>query len=109
MNFKTGFWGFLLGGLTGAAVALLVAPQSGEETRQLLVDNSQKMKEDALDSIQEAQESAIARLNEAQARFDAETKALSEKLQAIGKSISEEDEINVLDVSTENVGEKVSA
>jgi gas vesicle protein len=109
VKFKTGFWGFLLGGLTGAAVTLLIAPQSGDETRQLLVENSQQIKEDALASIQKAQESAVATLNEAQTRFDAETKALLEKLQAIGKSMSEEDEINVLDVSTENVGETVSA
>jgi gas vesicle protein len=29
---------FLLGGLTGAAIALLYAPQSGRETRELLGD-----------------------------------------------------------------------
>ena len=28
--------GFLVGGLVGAAVALLMAPQSGEETRTLI-------------------------------------------------------------------------
>ena len=28
--------GFLIGGLVGAAVALLMAPQSGEETRTMI-------------------------------------------------------------------------
>jgi gas vesicle protein len=33
---------FVLGALTGAAVALLVAPQSGEETRRLLGDRARE-------------------------------------------------------------------
>ena len=33
---------FVLGALTGAAVALLVAPQSGEETRRMLADKARE-------------------------------------------------------------------
>ncbi len=35
-NFGAYVSGFLLGGLVGAAVALLLAPQTGEETRALI-------------------------------------------------------------------------
>jgi gas vesicle protein len=99
MNFRKDFLGFVLGGLTGAAVALLFAPRSGDETRKLLVDRSQMMKEDALDSIQEAQEVAIDRINEAQVHFDTKTKELLSRLQSIGKNISEED-IDALEASS---------
>ena len=33
---------FVLGALTGAAVALLMAPQSGEETRRLLAEKARE-------------------------------------------------------------------
>jgi gas vesicle protein len=37
--------GFVIGGLVGAAVALILAPQSGDETRRRLVDVSDDWKE----------------------------------------------------------------
>ncbi len=89
MNFKTGFTAFIIGGLSGAIIALLYAPQSGEETRQILVDNSQKLKNEALDSIQQAQDVALEKVNEAQIRMDSinkETKELLSQLQSIGES-----------------------
>lgn len=89
MNFKTGFTAFIIGGLSGAIIALLYAPQSGEETRQILVDNSQKLKNEALDSIQQAQSVALKKVNEAQTRLEAinkETKDLLSQLQSIGES-----------------------
>jgi gas vesicle protein len=48
---------FLLGGLTGAAVALLYAPRSGQETRDLL---SERMRETA-DRGREMKEQAVGR------------------------------------------------
>jgi len=36
--------GFVVGGLVGAAVALLLAPQSGEETRTLIREKSIELK-----------------------------------------------------------------
>jgi gas vesicle protein len=38
---------FVLGALTGAAVALLMAPQSGEETRRMLAEKAREGKEKA--------------------------------------------------------------
>ena len=41
------FSGFLIGGLVGAAVALLLAPQSGEETRGQIRDKSIELRDQA--------------------------------------------------------------
>jgi gas vesicle protein len=40
--------GFLIGGLVGAATALLLAPQSGEETRTVIKSRSIELKEKAM-------------------------------------------------------------
>ena len=39
--------GFVVGGLTGAVVALLFAPQSGDETRALIKDKSIELRDKA--------------------------------------------------------------
>jgi len=52
--------GFLLGALVGAAVALLLAPQSGEETRTMIKDKSIELR----DKAQETAEQAKARTDE---------------------------------------------
>lgn len=66
MDFKTLLVGFVFGSLIGTAGALLYAPQSGVETRQKLLDNTQKMKETALDSLQNVQDVAAVKLGQAQ-------------------------------------------
>lgn len=97
MNFKTGFWGFVIGGLTGAVVALLYAPQSGDETRQILIENSEKMKQSALESIHEAQDVALDKLNQAQMRVEkaaSEARVVFDQLQDVGrKTVAKEKEI----------------
>lgn len=111
MNIKTGFWGFVLGGLIGATVTLLYAPQSGDETRHILAENSQKMKESALDSIQEAQEVALSKLNQTQIHLDTlnkETKELLGQLQTVGKT-TVEGQKEVLEEGYEQVKEAVAA
>jgi gas vesicle protein len=54
------FLAFILGGLTGAALALLYAPRSGEETRDLL---AQKVREGEA-RAREAKERALAKSRE---------------------------------------------
>jgi len=44
--------GFLIGGLVGAATALLLAPQSGEETRNVIVSKSIELKDLAVNEAE---------------------------------------------------------
>ena len=48
---------FLLGGLLGAAVALLYAPQSGRETRRDIAKTAKKVKKEASELVEETIES----------------------------------------------------
>lgn len=50
--------GFVIGGLVGAAVALILAPQSGSETRSQIVGKSYDLREAGGRRAQEARDSA---------------------------------------------------
>lgn len=52
------FAGLVIGGLVGAALALLLAPQSGEETRAQIRDRSLEYKDRAEERILEARQRA---------------------------------------------------
>jgi gas vesicle protein len=58
--------GFIIGGLVGAAVALLTAPQSGEETRKYISDKSIELKNTAVEKAEQARVKAEAAAAEAQ-------------------------------------------
>jgi gas vesicle protein len=81
-DFGTFLVGFLIGGLAGAAAALLLAPQSGEETRVLIRDKSIELKDRAVETAEEAR----ARAEE----LSAEARARAEELQQRGKQMYEE-------------------
>lgn len=67
-DFGNFFAGFMLGGLIGAAVALLMAPQSGEETRAIIKDKSIELKDKAVEYSQDARMRAEAAMVEARSR-----------------------------------------
>jgi gas vesicle protein len=50
--------GFLVGALGGAVVALLFAPQSGEETRALIGERSIELRDKAVETSKQAYEQA---------------------------------------------------
>jgi gas vesicle protein len=62
--------GFLIGGLVGAAVALLLAPQSGEETRTIIRDKSIELKDRAVETAEETRVRAEKSLEEARVRAE---------------------------------------
>jgi gas vesicle protein len=47
---------FVLGAITGAAVALLMAPASGEETRRILADKAREGREKAGEAARQTRE-----------------------------------------------------
>lgn len=76
--------GFVIGGLVGAAVALLMAPQSGEETRTVikergivLRDRARAYSEDARVRAEHALEDARLRVDETVEELRARTNDLS--------------------------------
>lgn len=77
--------GFVVGGLIGAAVALLMAPQSGEETRTLIRDKSIELKDKAVERAEEARMKAEAAAAEARARADELAKLTRERTQELKK------------------------
>jgi gas vesicle protein len=62
--------GFVLGGLVGASVALLMAPQSGEETRTVIRDKSIELKDKAVVTAEEARVRAEKAAADARARAE---------------------------------------
>ena len=71
--------GFIVGGLTGSVVALLFAPQSGEETRAVIRDKSIELRDRAQVSAEEAIARAEAAAAEARARADELAKQLRDR------------------------------
>ncbi len=85
--------GFVVGGLAGAITALLLAPQSGEETRTLIKEKSIELRDKATESIEDAYAQAEAAAVEARSRFDELAKTTKEKaneLQQRGMILLEE-------------------
>jgi gas vesicle protein len=52
-DFGSFLGGFLLGGIAGAIVALLFAPQSGEETRALIKEKAIELRDKSADTFED--------------------------------------------------------
>jgi len=63
--------GLLVGGLTGAAVALLLAPSSGEKTRHRLQDKSIELRNQITHTAEDAKTRVEATVVEAKAKAEA--------------------------------------
>ena len=81
--------GFIVGGLSGAVVALLFAPQSGEETRALIKDKSIELRDKAQLTAEEAIARAEAAAAEARARADDLARQLRERGQEVYADVRE--------------------
>ena len=81
--------GFIVGGLSGAVVALLFAPQSGEETRALIKDKSIELRDKAQITAEEAIARAEAVAADARARADELTRQLRDRGQEVVEDVRE--------------------
>lgn len=60
--------GFIIGGLTGAAISLIMAPQSGEETREFLRERAIELREKAQETAQTTADQVGSTADEVRAR-----------------------------------------
>lgn len=85
--------GFVIGGLVGAATALLLAPQSGEETRMVIRDKSIELKDKATETAEEARKRAEHVAEEAKTKADElakQAKVKAEEVKQRGQVILDE-------------------
>lgn len=71
--------GFTIGAAAGALIGLILAPQSGEETRGMISDKSKELYGKAQDTVSEIQSKADAAANALQQKGD----ELMSKLQEV--------------------------
>jgi gas vesicle protein len=92
-DFGSFFSGILLGGLIGAAVALLMAPQSGEETRKLIREKGIELRDMSNEALEKAASEARTRADELtrMAREQAtELRGRAESLRNRGEEVAED-------------------
>ena len=85
--------GFIIGGLTGAAVSLLLAPQSGAETREVIREKAIELGNQASETVDQAYARAEAAAKDARERAEEWAKIARERadeLQKRGKVVLEE-------------------
>ena len=75
--------GFVVGGLTGAIAALLLAPQSGEETRLIIKEKAIELQDKASTGLEEAYNQAEAAAAEARTRAEDWAKIARERAQEL--------------------------
>ena len=102
--------GFVLGGLVGAVTALLLAPQSGEETRLQIHDKSIELKDKATETAEEYRVRADEFSKQAKVRADeyiASTQEILEKqLERVQASKAETENVLAEQVEVEDTLEE---
>ena len=81
---------FLLGGVVGAGLALLFAPQSGRETRQKIKDLTDDVREKSAEYVNQAKEKATSLVEEGKGYYDEKKSILKSAVEA-GKEAYEKE------------------
>ena len=81
---------FLLGGVVGAGLALLVAPQSGDETRRKMRELAEEIKDKTTDYINQTKDRVSSAADEGKGYYD-EKKSLIKAAIEAGKEAYEKE------------------
>lgn len=92
--------GFVIGGLVGAATALILAPQSGEETRSQIAGKSQELRSQSGERLQQYRDLADTRTQEYRERAGSAFASARTQIQEAGNPVLEQARI-VLDSGKE--------
>lgn len=94
--------GFIVGGVSGAITALLLAPQSGEETRTFIKDKTIELRDSATATVEETIEKAEKSATEAIKRAE----KLIEDAKQRAKEVAEQGQV-MLEESKDKVSSAV--
>ena len=75
--------GVIVGGLTGAAIALLMAPQSGEEVRGTIREKSIELRDRASETVEEARQRAEKAIEEAQSQAESAIEEMRKRMEEL--------------------------
>jgi gas vesicle protein len=89
-DFFTFFTGMVIGGLVGAAAALLLAPASGEETRAVIRDKSIELKDKAVEYGQDVQLRAEKTLEDTREQLEVVLEDLRDRTNELSQILSRE-------------------
>ena len=70
---------FAIGAIVGAGVAILYAPRSGKETRDLLAQRTRDLRDKAVDTVQDARDMIRGKREEVVAAVEAAREAMQEQ------------------------------
>ncbi|MFZ3070324.1 MAG: YtxH domain-containing protein [Anaerolineaceae bacterium] len=85
-NFGSFLMGFTVGALAGAIVSLLLAPQTGEETRQIIKDKAIELKEKSGVTFEETKKKAEEAYKDALAKAEELGNVTIEKVGEVAKA-----------------------
>lgn len=86
------FLSFLLGGLVGAGFALLLAPQSGSETRQKIRELSEEAREKAKGYVGDVKEKVTSGLDKGKGFYEEKKSMVSSAIEAGKEAYGKEKE-----------------
>jgi gas vesicle protein len=96
--------GFVIGGLVGAATAIILTPQSGEETRSIIASKSNELLQTGGARVQQVRESAEAYGQEYLDKAGSALSGTRQQLKDVGGRVQEQARI-VLDKGKEQASQ----